>query len=76
MNRVLQSIEDEILSVGERLNDVFYEKLTDGVFTGPQLNEAYRTLSKWSKASEDLLGVLNGQREQGNGRERNFSVGT
>ena len=59
MNNTLQAIEEEILFIGQRLNEEVFEQYNSGGITLQQLEEAYRNLSKWSLQSEGLLKLLN-----------------
>ena len=58
MNKDLQKIEEEILSIGQQLNEEVYEMYNSGGITLQQLEEAYRILSMWSTHSEKVLKLL------------------
>ncbi len=59
MNNISQVIEEEVLSIGQQLNDELYERYNSGGITLQQLEEAYQILSQWSQQSEGLLKLLN-----------------
>ncbi len=58
MKNTLQVIEEEILFIGQQLNEEVFEQYTSGEITLQQLDEAYRILSKWSLQSENVLKLL------------------
>jgi hypothetical protein len=59
MKNTLQAIEEEILFIGQQLNDDLFEQYNSGEITLQQLEDAYRILSQWSTQSEGLLNLLN-----------------
>ena len=57
-------IENEIIFVGDKLNELVYEKFNSGEISFLQLQEVYSNLSEWTKNTERLLNTLdkNGMR--------------
>jgi hypothetical protein len=58
VNKTMQVIEDEILSISQQLNEEVYEMYNTGRITFEQLEEAYRVLSMWSTQTEKVLKLL------------------
>lgn len=51
-------IENEIICIGEKLNELVYEKFNSGEINIQQLQEVYSNLSEWTKNTEHLLNIL------------------
>jgi hypothetical protein len=58
VNKTMQVIEYEILSICQQLNEEVYEMYNSGRITFEQLEEDYRILSTWSAQTERVLKLL------------------
>lgn len=54
----IEDVQDVLLCTGQQLTDSAYDRFTQGKISRDQLRQFYVIVRVWSKASEDVLEVM------------------